>query len=815
MSRQQVVVLGMMTKIPVAGVVWQTLHYLVGLERLGYETYYVEAHARTPSMLMERGDDDSSALAAAFISATLGRFDMGDRWAFHALHTDGRCYGLGADRLARLYRSAALIINLHGGTEPRAEHIATDRLVFLETDPVDVQIQLAQSRQTTIDYLQPHCAYFTFGENYGQADCLLPVSPLFNFRATRQPVVVDFWRGRAGAPSHRYTTVGNWRQDWRDVQFGGQNYSWSKHHEFLKLIDLPRRAPAAFELALSGCGPEDRTLLENHGWRVRESQALSLNLDLYRQYIADSRGEFTVAKDQNVRLRSGWFSDRAATYLAAGRPVINQDTGFGNVLPVGDGLFAFSTMDDAVAAVEEIESDYEHHSRAASEIAHEYFDSGRVLGRLLEQVGMPRIAPGTLIGVSSRRPTTLPEATVRAVLEAPLPVSVGVPTGEGADVSVVVVTYDGLIFTRLCLESVLASLGIANLEVIVVDNGSTDSTREYLHRLAERDSRFCLINNGRNLGFAAAVNVGLAAARGEMLVVLNNDTILPPRALSLLKAHLTDQSIGLIGPVSNEASTEAEIEVSYRTYGELLRASDERAQTFSGQFLDVPVLTMFCLALRRDAYERIGPLDERFEIGLFEDDDYSVRAKNSGYRVVCAKDVLVHHFGEGSMGSLVPTGEHARLFEANRRRFESKWSRPWAPHGRLQTHRYRASIDWIRDTVREVVPAGARVLVVSKGDDQLLQFDGRLGAHFPQVGGGTYAGHHPADSNEAIGELERQFASGAEFLVIPWTSLWWLDHYADLRAYLEQMGAVARTDACVIYRLSPHHATASVGTVEN
>jgi len=132
-------------------------------------------------------------------------------------------------------------------------------------------------------------------------------------------------------------------------------------------------------------------LLEQHGWRVREAQPLSLNIDLYRQYIAGSRGEFTVAKDQNIRLRTGWFSDRAATYLAAGRPVINQDTGFGNVMPVGEGLFAFSTLDGIVGAVEAIESDYERHSRAASEIAREYFDSGKVLAHLLERVGMPRI----------------------------------------------------------------------------------------------------------------------------------------------------------------------------------------------------------------------------------------------------------------------------------------------------------------------------------------------------------------------------------------------------------------------------------------
>ena len=797
-----IVLLGMMTKMPVAGVVWQTLHYLIGLRRLGYDPYYVEAHARTPSMLMEHADDDSSGRAAAFIAGTLDRFDLGDRWAFHALHDDGRCYGLSAERLQELYRSAALMINLHGGTEPRLEHTATDRLVYVETDPVDVELQLAEGRQTTIDYLKPHCAHFTFGENYGRPDCGLPVSPLFNFLPTRQPVVLDLWQGGSESAGRRYTTIGNWRQEWRDVEFGGEKYSWSKHHEFLKFLDLPARSGAEFELALAGCGREDRKLLEQHGWRVREAQPLSLNIDIYRHYIAGSRGEFTVAKDQNVRLRSGWFSDRAATYLAAGRPVINQDTGFGSVLPVGEGLFAFSTMEDIVTAVQTIEADYERHSRAAGEIAREYFDSSRVLGRLLDQVGMPRIAPGVVVAVSSRRPTTLPEETVRAVLDAPLPVSLPAPTPAPPDVSFVIVAVDGLAFTRLCVESVLASQRAPSFEVIVVDNDSVDGTREYLARLAARDPRLRIIEESRNLGFAAAVNEGLSVARGQALVILNNDTISPPGALALLLRHLDDNSVGLVGPVSNEAATEAEVDVQYRTYGELIRAAEERAHAFAGRQTEARMLTMFCIALRRDVYDRVGPLDERFEVGLFEDDDYSRRTQEAGYRLVCAEDVLVHHFGEASLGALVPTGEYAELFNTNRRRFEDKWGTTWSEHDRRPNERYRLLVTQVRDVVVETVPLGSKVLVVSKGDDELLRLDGRVGAHFPQIGG-VYAGHHPADSAEAIAQLEASRSDGAQFLLIPETSRWWLDHYRDFGEYLGRScrEVARRDDVCIIFAL--------------
>ena len=166
-----------------------------------------------------------------------------------------------------------------------------------------------------------------------------------------------------------------------------------------------------------------------------------------------------------------------------------------------------------------------------------------------------------------------------------------------------------------------------------------------------------------------------------------------------------------------------------------------------------------------------------------------------------AEDVLVHHFGEASFGDLVPSGRHADLFNANRRRFEEKWGMAWQPHGRRQADEYLETIEGIRRAVGASVPAGSMVLVVSKGDDDLVRFDGRSGAHFPQAESGVYAGHHPADSNEAIAELEHHRSIGAEFLVIPRTALWWLDHYADLRTHLERGGAVVRTDECVIYRL--------------
>jgi hypothetical protein len=386
-GKKKVVLLGMLTRIPVAGAVWGTVQYLIGLERLGYEVYYVEAHARTPSMLMKNHDDDSSALAAAYLDRIMRRFDFGDRWAFHALHDDGRCYGMSETQLRDLYRDAAVIINYHGSHVPRPEHYATGRLAYLETDPVELEIELYHNDRQAIEFLEPHCAFFTWGLNYGNPDCRVPLPERFPFRPTRPPVVMDLWEPFAAGPAETFTTIGNWKQRGQ-VTYQGEVYTWSKHHEFLKCLNVPRRTSQAFELGLGSYEEADKLLLEEHGWRVRHALDFSKDEDSYRTYVCGSRAEFTVAKDQNVRLRSGWFSERSAQYLAAGRPVVTQETGFSNALPTGRGLFGFSTEDEAVSAVQTINADYDWHRKGALSVAREYFGYETVLGEMMAELGV-------------------------------------------------------------------------------------------------------------------------------------------------------------------------------------------------------------------------------------------------------------------------------------------------------------------------------------------------------------------------------------------------------------------------------------------
>ncbi len=374
--------------MPVGGVVWQTAQYLVGLQRLGFDVYYAEDHGIHPSMFTDEQDLDGSDKAAAFIARTLERFDLGSRWSYHAWHGDGRYYGVGKKAIEQAFQLSVAVINLHGGTVPRPEHRGAGAFIYIETDPVAPEIELHNGLEATERFLDAHSAWFTFGENLGAADCKVPLPPArYKFHPTRQPVITEWWRDIAG-PGERFTTIANWRQPQRQIVFEGEIYYWSKHHEFMKFLYLPQRTVQEFELALSSCDQAESAMLEARGWKVRRALEFSTDPDAYRRYIASSRGEWTVAKDQNVRMRSGWFSDRTASYLAAGRPVVTQETGFSNVLPTGGGLFAFNSMEETVTAIEEINADYKHHARCAAEIAREEFEAGKVLSKLLREAGV-------------------------------------------------------------------------------------------------------------------------------------------------------------------------------------------------------------------------------------------------------------------------------------------------------------------------------------------------------------------------------------------------------------------------------------------
>ena len=384
-SKPRIIVFGILFWYPLAGVTWQFLHFMLGLRKLGYDPCYVEDSAR---WIYDPNLRDSSPDAQPNIDAvapTLKAYGLADRWAFRGYYEGGKCYGMTETQIAELYATADVMINVTGAQDLRQEHLQCPVRVYLETDPVESQIQVAQGNPRTIATLDQYTHHFTYGENLGCPDCRLP-NQRYHWRPTRQPVLLDLWEPLPPLNNTAYNTIATWRNKGKDILYNGETYYWSKDREFLKFINLPRKCPVPFELA-SDPDAETRTLLEANGWSITDPVHISRNMERYKNYIRQSRGEFTVAKDQNIRLKSGWFSDRSACYLAAGRPVINQETGFSNHLPTGRGLFSFQTMDDILYAVEAIESDYAGHCRAAREIAREYFAAEKVLKKVMDQIG--------------------------------------------------------------------------------------------------------------------------------------------------------------------------------------------------------------------------------------------------------------------------------------------------------------------------------------------------------------------------------------------------------------------------------------------
>ena len=379
-----IVVFGILFWYPLAGVTYQFLHYLIGLRQLGWDPYYVED---TPRWVYDPDINDTTPLPdtnLARIVPVLAAHGFGDRWAYATRDEDDRVYGIGETRLRALYRDAAALLNVTGAQWLYDEHLAHPRRIYVDSDPVKGQIHAAQGDARIRRVFAEHDTLFSFGENLGKPDCGVPVEG-YTWLPTRQPVVLDLWSTDA-CDGGAYTTIASWHND-NEVVYQGETYYWSKDREFEKVLDLPRLRSTPFELATQ-VDAATTARLRAHGWRLRDALVVSRDPAAYRAYVAGSRGEFTVAKDQNVRLRSGWFSDRSACYLAAGRPVITQDTGFGNVLPTGKGLFAFQDLDDVLAAVDAIETDYDGHRLAAREIAAEYFDATRVLGSLLQRAGL-------------------------------------------------------------------------------------------------------------------------------------------------------------------------------------------------------------------------------------------------------------------------------------------------------------------------------------------------------------------------------------------------------------------------------------------
>ncbi|MFM9058056.1 MAG: hypothetical protein ACKOSQ_02825 [Planctomycetaceae bacterium] len=382
MSRLSILVAGMVAAQPgQGGAAWGILQYVLGLRALGHEVTLVDP-ATVPA-----GTSDPTFVAseaAAYFRRLVADFGLADSAALLRAGTTVTV-GLPHDALVARARRADLLLNVSGMLRDASLVEPIPRRAFLDLDPAFNQMWHAQGIDMGFDR---HTHLVTIGWNIGQPGCSVPTCGRA-WITTPQPVVLDHWPVADRIEHAGLTTVANWRS-YGSVTHEGV-FHGQKAHAWRALFDLPRRTaePCLPALAIHPDEAADLAALRDHGWRLLDPAALCATPHDYRRFVQGSKAELAIAKQGYVLSRCGWFSDRSVCYLASGRPVIAHDTGFTSRLPIGTGLFAFTSVDDAAAAAAEIAADYPAHRRAARGIAEEFFDSRIVLPALLDRLGSP------------------------------------------------------------------------------------------------------------------------------------------------------------------------------------------------------------------------------------------------------------------------------------------------------------------------------------------------------------------------------------------------------------------------------------------
>lgn len=378
MARKRLVLAGIVGRYPLGGVTWCALQYIAGFQRLGYDVFYLEDTGECNFDPVQNAIATDPAYALDYISRQLELVGLADSWAY--VDYEGGYHGKTRAEVAEACAGADLMVNLSGGCwKVRPEYEGLTK-IFIDTDPGFTQQAIADAGEGWYrDFLAAHDALFTFALRVDRPDCTLAETP-FRWHPTIQPVQLDFWPVTPAPEDAPFTTVLSWTTD----SFPG--IGKGKGDELLRLIELPGRTTEQILLAIAGNPPTD--VLALHGWQLTDAVQATIDAEVYRRFIQSSKAELGFAKAMYVETRSGWFSDRTQCYLASGRPALVRETGFSDVLPVGEGLLSFEDADDILEGIERIGADYELHCRRAREIAQEHFAGERILRSLLETAGV-------------------------------------------------------------------------------------------------------------------------------------------------------------------------------------------------------------------------------------------------------------------------------------------------------------------------------------------------------------------------------------------------------------------------------------------
>lgn len=375
-------------KLHNGGEAWVRLSWLLGLRRLGCDVFFVEqieprlCHDEHGKVVPLEGSENWR-----YFQSVLSGFGLVGHAAL--MTSDGEQYcGSNSSGLLSLCKAADLLVNISGHLTYAPLLTAFRRRAYIDIDPGFTQFWHASGNNGA--HLDNHEWHFTIGANLGRPDCDIPLCGRL-WHILPPPVVLNEWPAMASEAPFRFTTVANWRGPYGPIEHGGQKLGL-KVHEFRKFIELPRLVSTPLEIALNihPADASDLKMLEANGWQIVDPRTVASNPFSFRRYIQNSGGEFSLAQGVYVRTRSGWFSDRSVRYLASGKPVVVQDTGLANHLPIGRGLLTFETVETAAAALEAAVRDLPEHREHARRIAERFFDSDKVLTRLLEVAGLEK-----------------------------------------------------------------------------------------------------------------------------------------------------------------------------------------------------------------------------------------------------------------------------------------------------------------------------------------------------------------------------------------------------------------------------------------
>jgi hypothetical protein len=390
-DRLRIAVTGMVATYPFGGVFWDYMQYVYGLHLLGHDVLYVEDTGKWCYDPVSQTFVEDGSRNAQYLARHVAALDplLEQRWFYR--DGAGQTYGRSWADVAAFCRSADIFLHISASCCLCDEYLEARRVVFLDSDPMYTQASipgyvlgtLDPAARARVDMLRQHDVFFTFAENIGGKDCRVPTE-MFRWIPTRQPVVDRCFAESMVAVTDRrpvFTTVASWEPNEQGPVVNGVTYS-GKSTEFLKFMELPRLVPATLEVALSGRPPRER--LVQAGWNVIDAYGVSSDPWRYREYLATSLGEWSVAKNAYVLSRSGWFSCRTACYLALGVPAVVQNTAFASDIPVGRGLLTFDSMAAAIDGIQQVMQHPHGHATEAREICAEFFDSQRVLNQLID-----------------------------------------------------------------------------------------------------------------------------------------------------------------------------------------------------------------------------------------------------------------------------------------------------------------------------------------------------------------------------------------------------------------------------------------------